>query len=164
MSRTQQGIAVHPRSDGRNTAIGGYGGEGYRAMQIEGPGVTPLHSKMWETHNAMTLEQQKLMRAGTRCSQVAEGVLKLAKDSGLEKYVYHRPAHGEGSEGHQAPWMALGDETVLLENMTFSNEPGLYNPEGGFGYNHSNLVRVTKTGGEMINQTPLTREWCWIKI
>lgn len=31
-------------------------------------------------------------------------------------------------------------------------------------YNHSNLVRVTKTGGAQINQTPLTRQWCWIKL
>ncbi|MCI0348006.1 MAG: M24 family metallopeptidase, partial [Acidobacteriales bacterium] len=65
---------------------------------------------------------------------------------------------------HQAPYLSLGDETILEENMTFSNEPGLYNPEGGFGYNHSNLVRVTETGGEQINQTPLTKEWCWIKL
>lgn len=160
-ARIQRGDAIQIAAV---VLIGGCGGEGYRAMQIEGPGVTALHSKMWEAHTAMTLEQQKLMRAGTRCNQVAEGVLKIAKDAGLEKYVYHRPAHGQGSEGHQAPWMALGDDTVLVENMTFSNEPGLYNPEGGFGYNHSNLVRVTKNGGEQINQTPLTREWCWIKI
>lgn len=159
--RIQRGDAIQIAAGVR---IGGYGGEGYRAMQIAGPGVTDLHSKMWEAHTAMTLEQQQLMHPGVRCSQVAEGVLKIARDAGLEKYVYHRPAHGEGSEGHQAPWMALGDETVLVENMTFSNEPGLYNPEGGFGYNHSNLVRVTKEGGEQINQTPLTREWCWIKI
>jgi hypothetical protein len=41
---------------------------------------------------------------------------------------------------------------------------GLSVEERGFGYNHSNLVRVTKNGGEQINQTPLTKEWCWIKI
>jgi Xaa-Pro aminopeptidase len=144
--------------------IGGYGGEGYRAMQIAGPNVTELHHKLWDVHTAMTLEQQKLMKPGGRCNQVAEGVLRLPREAGLEKYVYHRPAHGEGSEGHQAPYLSLGDDTVLEENMTFSNEPGLYNPEGGFGYNHSNLVRVTKSGGEQINQTPLTKEWCWIKI
>ncbi len=126
--------------------------------------VTDLHSKMWEAHTAMTLEQQKLMKAGTRCNQVAEGVLKLAKDAGLEKHVYHRPAHGEGSEGHQSPYLALGNTEVLVENMTFSNEPGLYHPAGGFGYNHSNHVRVTATGGEQMNQTPLTKEWCWITI
>ena len=144
--------------------VGGYGGEGYRAMQIAGPGVGDLHHKLWDVHTAMTLEQQKLMKAGTRCNQVAEGVLKLAKDAGLEKHVYHRPAHGEGSEGHQAPYLALGNTEVLVENMTFSNEPGLYHPAGGFGYNHSNHVRVTATGGEQMNQTPLTKEWCWITI
>ncbi len=143
---------------------GGYGGEGYRAMQIAGPNVGDLHHKLWNVHTAMTLEQQKLMKAGTRCNAVAEGVLKLAKDAGLEKYVYHRPAHGEGSEGHQAPYLALGNNEVLVENMTFSNEPGLYHPAGGFGYNHSNHVRVTATGGEQMNQTPLTKDWCWIKI
>lgn len=144
--------------------VGGYGGEGYRAMQIAGPAVGELHHKLWDVHTAMTLEQQKLMKAGTRCNAVAEGVLKLAKDAGLEKYVYHRPAHGEGSEGHQAPYLALGNTEVLVENMTFSNEPGLYHPAGGFGYNHSNHVRVTATGGEQMNQTPLTKEWCWIAI
>ncbi|MGH9602637.1 MAG: M24 family metallopeptidase, partial [Terriglobales bacterium] len=144
--------------------VGGYGGEGYRAMQIAGPGVSDLHHKLWDVHTAMTLEQQKLMKAGTRCNQVAEGVLKLAKDAGLEKHVYHRPAHGEGSEGHQSPYLALGNTEVLVENMTFSNEPGLYHPAGGFGYNHSNHVRVTTTGGEQMNQTPLTKEWCWITI
>ncbi|MGH9555170.1 MAG: M24 family metallopeptidase [Terriglobales bacterium] len=144
--------------------VGGYGGEGYRAMQIAGPGVSDLHHKLWDVHTAMTVEQQKLMKAGTRCNQVAEGVLKLAKDAGLEKHVYHRPAHGEGSEGHQSPYLALGNTEVLVENMTFSNEPGLYHPAGGFGYNHSNLVRVTATGGEQMNQTPLTKEWCWITI
>jgi Xaa-Pro dipeptidase len=144
--------------------IGGYGGEGYRAMQIAGPGVSDLHNKLWDVHTAMTIEQQKLMKPGVACNKVAEGVLRLAREAGLEKHVFHRPAHGEGSEGHQPPYLALGDETILEENMTFSNEPGLYNPEGGFGYNHSNLVRVSKNAGEQINQTPLTKEWCWIKL
>ena len=64
----------------------------------------------------------------------------------------------------QAPYLALGDETPLVENMTFSNEPGLYNLEGGYGYNHSNCVRVGKDRGEIMNKTPLTREFCWLKI
>ena len=161
--RVQRGDAIQIAAGVR---IGGYGGEGYRAMQVlpANGSADPLRSKLWEVHTAMTLEQQKLSKSGVRCNEVGEGVLKLAREAGLEKYVYHRPAHGEGSEGHQAPYLSLGDNTVLEENMTFSNEPGLYNPAGGFGYNHSNLVRVTKTGGEQMNQTPLTKEWCWIKI
>ena len=95
---------------------------------------------------------------------MAEATLAIAKNAGFEKYVYHSPAHGQGMEGHQAPYIALGDDTALVENMTFSNEPGLYNPEGGYGYNHSNCVLVTKDRGVIMNKAPLTREFCWLKI
>lgn len=142
--------------------IGGYGGEGYRALHIEP--MNDLQKKMWEVHTDMTLLQQELSKAGTRCNAVAEKVLELPIKAGLEHYLYHRPAHGQGMEGHQPPYLSPGDDTVLEENMMFSNEPGLYNPEQGFGYNHSNCVLVGKDKGTQMNKTPLTKEWCWIKI
>lgn len=142
--------------------IGGYGGEGYRALQTEP--ATDLHRKLWETHTEMTLLQADLSKAGVRCQEVAEKVLAVALRAGVDKYVYHRPAHGQGMEGHQAPYIALGDDTVLEEGMMFSNEPGLYNPEGGFGYNHSNNILVTRERGVRMNKTPLTKDWCWLKI
>jgi len=142
--------------------IGGYGGEGYRALHIAP--MSDLQRKMWDVHTEMTLKQAELCKAGARCQDVGEATLAIAKKAGMEKYVYHRPAHGQGMEGHQAPYLALGDDTVLLENMTFSNEPGLYNLEGGYGYNHSNCVQVTKDRGIIMNKTPLTREFCWLKI
>ncbi len=142
--------------------IGGYGGEGYRACHIEP--MPELGKKLWEVHTAMTLKQAELSKAGVKCNQVAEGVLKLARDAGVEKYVYHRPAHGAGMEGHQAPYISPGDNTVLEVNMMFSNEPGLYNPEGGFGYNHSNNILVAEDRGVVMNKTPMTKEWCWLKL
>jgi len=42
-----------------------------------------------------------------------------------------RPAHGAGMDGHQQPYLSLGDATVLAEGMMFSNEPGLDDPAGG---------------------------------
>jgi len=142
--------------------IGGYGGEGYRALHIEP--MNDLQRRMWEVHTEMTLRQAELCKAGAKCQDVAESVLAIARNAGMGKYVYHRPAHGQGMEGHQAPYIALGDETVLAENMTFSNEPGLYNLEGGYGYNHSNCVRVARDRGVIMNKTPLTKEFCWLKI
>jgi Xaa-Pro dipeptidase len=159
--KIQRGDAVQIATSGR---VGGYGGEGYRGLQIEGPGVTDLHHKLWDTHHAMTLKQQELQKAGAVCSHVGAAVLKLARDAGLEKYVFHRPAHGEGAEGHQAPYLSLGDTMVLREGMCFSNEPGLYSVADGFGYNNSNFVVVRKDRGEMFNRTPLDKEWCWIKL
>lgn len=140
--------------------VGGYGGEGYRAMHVAP--MTEKAKKMWDVHTEMTLAQAEYSKPGLECRAVAEKVLQIAKKAGMERYVYHRPAHGEGMEGHQPPYIALGDTTVLEEGMMFSNEPGLYNLEDGYGYNHSNNIVITKTGARRMNNAPLTREFCWI--
>lgn len=142
--------------------LGGYAGEGYRALQTEP--LTDLHRKMWEVHTEMTELQAELCKAGVPCNEVASRMLKVARDAGMESYVRHRPAHGIGMEGHQPPYLSLGDGTVLEEGMVLSNEPGLYNPEGGWGYNHSNTILVGKDRGIVLNKTPLTKGWCWLQI
>ena len=48
--------------------------------------------------------------------------------------------------------------------MTFSNEPGLYVPEQGFGYNHSDNVLVTEKRGVQMGSVPYTKEWCFLKL
>ncbi len=142
--------------------IGGYGGEGYRALHIAP--MKDAQKRMWDVHTEMTLRQAELCKSGSRCQEVGEAVLAIAEKAGMGKYVYHRPAHGQGMEGHQAPYLSLGDDTLLVENMTFSNEPGLYNLEGGYGYNHSNCVLVGRQRGSIMNKAPLTRDFCWLKI
>ncbi len=67
-------------------------------------------------------------------------------------------------EGHQPPHLSLGDPTALVQNMMLSNEPGLYNVPGGCGYNHGNHLLVTPTGGRQMHRTPMTKEWCFIRI
>jgi Xaa-Pro aminopeptidase len=83
----------------------------------------------------------------------------------MQDYLYQRVAHGEGMEGHQEPYIALGDETLLEENMTFSMEPGLFNPAGGYGYNPSDQVVVGKQSGWVQGSVPnLTKEWALLKL
>ena len=142
--------------------IGGYGGEGYRACHIAP--MTDHQKKLWDVHTEMTLGQQTSSRAGVECRTVAAQVHEIARRAGLERYVYHRPAHGAGMEGHQRPYVALGDDTVMAEGMMFSNEPGLYDPETGVGYNHSNNLVITRDRGVQMNKTPLTKEWCWLTL
>src|SRR2546425_680804 len=142
--------------------VGGYGGEGYRACHIAP--MSDAQQKMWEGHTAMTLAQPEISKAGVECRAVAAKVLEIARRAGLERYAYHRPAHGAGMEGHQKPYVSLGDTTVMAEGMMFSNEPGLYDPQGGYGYNHSNNLLITKERGVQMNKTPLTREWCWLTL
>ncbi|NNL31125.1 MAG: M24 family metallopeptidase, partial [Gemmatimonadetes bacterium] len=47
---------------------------------------------------------------------------------GLGETIRHRIGHGMGVEGHEAPWLAPGDDTRASPGMVFSCEPGVYRP------------------------------------
>ena len=100
--------------------IGGYGGELYRYYQI-----TPWDAhreKVWDVVTEACRIQERESKAGETCGEVAYKVhqfqVKQGKD--IQKLLYQRVAHGQGMEGHQPPYIALGDQTVLEEGMTFS--------------------------------------------
>ncbi len=67
-------------------------------------------------------------------------------------------------EGHQPPYPALGDDTVLRAGMHFSNEPGLYDPANGFGFNHSNNILVAEGKGLQMGTVPADKEWCFLEL
>lgn len=142
--------------------IGGYGGELYRGYQMH---PWDAHrEKVWDVHTECCRILLRESRAGVACSHVAKAVHDYQVKMGMQEYIYHRPAHGEGMEGHQPPYIALGDFTTLAEGMMFSNEPGLYDPKNGFGYNHSDNVLVTANGGVPMGSVPLSKEWCFLKL
>ena len=142
--------------------IGGYGGEQYRSF-LFGP-WSQWQERMWEVHTRSYFIQAEQTYAGNTCSNVAKAVLKYQIDNGCGHVIYHRPGHGEGMEGHQPPYQALGDYTVMQKGMHFSNEPGLYDPENGFGYNHGNNVLVSDDTGLQMGTAPADREWCLIEF
>lgn len=142
--------------------IGGHGGELYRAYQIAP--WTPEQEKMWEVQNECILIQARESKAGVRCRDVAKIIHDYQVKMGMAEYIYHRPAHGEGMEGHQPPYLALGDDTILEEGMMFSVEPGLYNPKGGFGYNPSDNCLVTKDKGILLSSVPTSKEWSFLTL
>lgn len=143
--------------------IGGCGGELYCPYQIA-PWTSEME-KMWEVMAEGSAMQIRMSAEGTTCQEVAKAIHEYQVKNGMQKYLYQRVAHGEGMEGHQEPYIALGDQTVLEKNMTFSMEPGLFNPTGGFGYNPSDLVVVGATSGYIMGTVPnLTKEWALLKL
>lgn len=146
--------------------IGGYGHENYRAYIIaDGDGNFDAHMrKLWEVSQHCCDMQMELSIEGVTCSSVAYRIHKYQVEQGVQKYVYHRPAHGAGVEGHQAPYLALGDHTMLRRNMCFSEEPGLYDPEHGCGFNWSDTVVVGLKSGYRMSRVPYSQEWCWLKL
>lgn len=147
-------------------SVGGYGGENYRMYIIadQGGKFDPHMQKLWEVSQHCCDMQVELQKEGKTCSSVAFEIHKYQVENGAQKYIYHRPAHGSGVEGHQAPYLALGDYTVLQKNMCFSEEPGLFDPENGCGFNWSDTVVTGVKSGYRMSRVPYSKEWCWITL
>jgi Xaa-Pro dipeptidase len=146
--------------------IGGYGHENYRMFIIADAAgkFDPHMQKLWEVSQHCCDMQVELQIEGITCSSVAYQIHKYQVEQGVQKYIYHRPAHGAGVEGHQAPYLALGDYTMLRRNMCFSEEPGLFDPEHGCGFNWSDTVVTGVKSGYRMSRVPYSKEWCWIKL
>jgi len=143
--------------------IGGCGGELYRAFLIHP--WTEHMKKVWTVSRDCTQIQKEESVAGVTCSTVAYKIHKHQVDNGTAAYIYHRPGHGEGSEGHQPPYLALGDHTMLEPGMAFSVEPGLYDPENGFGVNWSDDYFVQAKGpARQMSRLPWSEDWCLVKL
>lgn len=95
----------------------------------------------------------ELVKPGVRAEDVDEAVLKIIKDAGYEDNILHRTGHGFGITGHEPPWVALGSEHLLEQNMVISIEPGVY-VEGLGGFRHSDTILVTEDGCIPLTQNP----------
>jgi Xaa-Pro dipeptidase len=144
--------------------LGGLGGECYRNYLIAP--WTPEQERMWEVVAETFQIQEEESKAGAVCSDIAARIHQHQVDAGMADYIYHRPAHGQGQffTGHQPPFIALGDHSVLAENMTFSMEPGLYDAARGFGINPSDNLRVTTERGVRFSSVPYTKEWSFLEV
>lgn len=160
-NRIQKGQALQIAG---GVSIGGCGGELYRAFLLAP--WTDHQKKVWTVSRDCCLMQKELSKEGIACSTVAYQIHQHQVKEGVQKYVYHRPAHGMGMEGHQPPYLALGDYTMLEPGMIFSVEPGLYDPESGFGVNFSDGFCV-QPGGKpalQMSRLPWSEEWCLVKL
>jgi Xaa-Pro aminopeptidase len=159
--KIQRGQTVYVNTDIR---LGGMGGECYRNYLI-GP-WTSEQERMWEVVAETIAIQEAESRAGAVCSDVAARIHEHQVAAGMAERVYHRPAHGQGQffSGHQPPFIALGDYTVLEEDMTFSMEPGLYDANLGIGINPSDNLRVTTERGVRFSSVPFSKEWSFLTL
>lgn len=145
-------------------SLGGMGGEGYRNYLIAP--WTDHQNKMWEIVAETVQIMVEETRPGVMCSEVAFKVHQHQVKNGMQNYIYHRPGHGSGmnNEGHQAPFIALGDSTLIEEGMMFSVETGLYDAANGIGINPSDNLLVTKTGSVLMSRVPFSKEWSYLTL
>ncbi|MFK8101937.1 MAG: M24 family metallopeptidase [Saprospiraceae bacterium] len=109
-----------------------------------------------ELYQLMLVARQKsyqVLRAGVTGEEVDLAAKHFLEKEGLKDHLMHRTGHGIGLGNHEGPYLAEGDQTVLKENMVVSIEPGIY-VEGVGGFRHSDTVRITKDGYEILTNCP----------
>jgi Xaa-Pro dipeptidase len=131
--------------------VGGYNVECERSFSIGPPSDSArrLFDAMLAAHDAGA----QAMKEGAVAEDVDHQSLDEIRKAGFGKFLRHRTGHGIGLEGHESPWIAAGDKTVLRKGMTFSCEPGVYDPDFG-GFRHSDTVVVREERGEILNRYP----------
>src|SRR5438874_10661111 len=131
--------------------LGGYAVECERSFIIGKP--TDYAKRLYDAMLAAHDTGVENLKEGAVAEEVDRKALGQIRKAGFEKFLKHRTGHGIGLEGHEAPWIADGDKTILKQGMTFSCEPGVYDPNWG-GFRHSDTVLVGATKGEILNNYP----------
>jgi Xaa-Pro dipeptidase len=136
---------------GASAPMWGYNSELERTMIIGQP--TQQQRDMFEHMKALQEVAFDSMVPGQRCSDVDRSVRDYYEGHGLMQYWRHHTGHAIGLRYHEGPFLDIGDYTELKPGMVFTVEPGLYSPELG-GFRHSDTVRVTETGAELLTFYP----------
>ncbi len=131
----------------------GYSAELERTFFIEQ--VPDEAKKLFDLSMEARQKAYELIKPGIRGEDVDRAVLQIIKDAGYRDNILHRTGHGFGITGHEPPWVALGSQHVLEQNMVVSIEPGIY-VEGVGGFRHSDTVLVTDDGCLSLTQYPDT--------
>ncbi len=135
--------------------VDGYGVEIERTFFL---GKVPENAKKpFDTMIEARSLAYELAVPGARFSDIDKKVRKIVIDAGYEDYILHRTGHGMGITGHEAPFLAIGDDREIVPDMIISVEPGIY-IEGQGGFRHSDTVLITETGNVKLTSAPETMD------
>lgn len=131
--------------------MGGYSCELERTMIFGKP-----TTKQRRYFNVMVEAMEAAFRTfklGAKCSDIDKATIAVFKKAGFAHLVKHHTGHGLGLEGHEPPWLDVGNDELLRSGIIVSCEPGIY--ETGFaGFRHSDTVLVTEEGAELLTYYP----------
>lgn len=139
---------------------GGCGVEGYRS-DMSRTFVLGEPTDIMKERFDIELEAQTAAHAAAAPGVLPEAVdaaaRKVIEDAGYGPgytYFTHRVGHGIGMDGHEWPYLVMGNRTPLVKGNTFSDEPGIYVP-GEFGVRLEDCMYITDDGAELFTpQSP----------
>jgi Xaa-Pro aminopeptidase len=131
--------------------VWGYHAELERAMVIGSP--TDEMRRMFDHMVAAQRVAFDALRPGATCADVDNAVLGYFDEHDLLPNWRQHTGHAIGLRNHEAPFLDVGDHTVLEPGMVFTIEPGVYAGHVG-GFRHSDTIVVTEDGIEILTDYP----------
>jgi Xaa-Pro dipeptidase len=131
--------------------VWGYNAELERGMVIG----EPTDKMRWMFDHVVAAQQVAFdtLRPGVTCGDVDGAVMRYFEENDLLPYWRQHTGHAIGLRNHEAPFLDVGDHTVVEAGMVFTIEPGLYE-EGLGGFRHSDTVAVTDDGIDILTDYP----------
>ena len=131
--------------------VWGYNAELERGMIVGAP--SDEVRRMFEHTVASQQVAFDALRPGVTCADVDRAVLAYLEANDLLSSWRQHVGHGIGLRNHEAPFLDVGDHTVVEPGMVFTIEPGVYSSEVG-GFRHSDTVVVTPDGIDILTSYP----------
>jgi Xaa-Pro aminopeptidase len=98
--------------------VGGYSCELERTMIYGDP--TAKHERYFRALNKAQEAAFGKFREGAKCSEIDKATIAVFKKAGLLHLVKHHTGHGLGLEGHEPPFLDVGNEQRLSAGMVVS--------------------------------------------
>ena len=131
--------------------VWGYNAELERAMIVGTP--TDEMRRRFEHMRAAQQVAFDALRPGVTCAAVDRAVLSYFEEQGILDTWSQHTGHAIGLRNHEAPFLDVGDHTVVEPGMVFTIEPGVY-VAGLGGFRHSDTVAVVPDGIELLTDYP----------
>ena len=112
---------------------------------------TEKQAAVHELVHRANLAAEALVKPGVRLCDVDAAARQVIEQAGYGAYFNHRLGHFIGQTDHEKGDVSSANTAVAKPGMIFSIEPGVYLP-GEFGVRIEDLVLVTETGCEVLNQ------------
>lgn len=109
--------------------------------------------KVYEIVLRAQKEALDFIKAGYSGAEIDKVARKIISDAGYEKCFGHGLGHSVGLFIHESPRLSPSEDSIILENMTETVEPGIY-VEGFGGVRIEDLVVVTKEGCRNLTHSP----------
>jgi Xaa-Pro aminopeptidase len=136
---------------GASAPVWGYNSELERTMVV---GPASMDQKRFFGHMlALQDTAFSMLKPGVKCAEVDRKIRDYYEENQLMPYWKHHVGHAIGLRYHEAPFLDLGDETLIQPGMVFTVEPGLYVQDLG-GFRHSDTVLITEGGNEILTYYP----------